>query len=60
VREAFPGTVEIVAGWLSPNEAPGWGIDLDEKAAAAQPATLSDHDEWAAGVRDLSRGLIAP
>jgi mannonate dehydratase len=60
VREVFPGTLEIVDGWLSPNEAPGWGIDLDEKAAAAHPAALSGHDEWAAGVRDLSGGLVAP
>ncbi|WP_308164432.1 enolase C-terminal domain-like protein [Agromyces sp. ISL-38] len=60
VREVFPGTIEIVDGWMTPNAAPGWGIDLDEKAAANFPPGLSAHDAWAAGVRDLSGGLIAP
>jgi mannonate dehydratase len=60
VREVFPGTIGIVDGWMTPNAAPGWGIDLDEKAAANFPPGLSAHDAWAAGVRDLSGGLIAP
>jgi mannonate dehydratase len=60
VHEVFPGTLDIVDGWLTPNDAPGWGIDLDEKAAARHPARLSGHDRWAAGVRDLSGGLVPP
>lgn len=56
----FPGTLRIVDGWLTPNEAPGWGIDLDEREAARYPAGLSGHDEWAAGVRGLDGGLYAP
>ena len=60
VHEVFPGTLRIRDGWLTPNEAPGWGIDLDETAAARFPADLSGHDAWAAGVRGLDGGLIAP
>ncbi|MEV6964091.1 enolase C-terminal domain-like protein [Hamadaea sp. NPDC051192] len=60
VHEVFPGTLRIVDGWLKPNEQPGWGIDLDEQAAARFPAGLSGHDAWAAGVRGLDGGLIAP
>ncbi len=59
-EQVFPGTLRIVDGWLRPNEAPGWGITIDEEAAAAYPATLSGHDAWAAGVRGIDGGLIAP
>lgn len=60
VHEVFPGTLQITDGWLRPNEKPGWGIDLDESAARRWPADLSRHDAWAAGVRGLDGGLIAP
>lgn len=60
VHEVFPGTLRIERGWLRPNEAPGWGIDLDETAAARFPAGLSGHDAWAARVRGPDGGLIAP
>ncbi|MFF4616412.1 enolase C-terminal domain-like protein [Nonomuraea jabiensis] len=60
VHEVFPGTLRIENGWLRPNEGPGWGIDLDESAAARHPAGLSGHDAWAARVRGLDGGLIAP
>jgi mannonate dehydratase len=59
-HEVFPGTLRIVDGWLRPNETPGFGIDLDEAAAARFPPGLSGHDAWAAGVRGLDGGLIAP
>lgn len=58
--EVFPGTLVAAHGWLTPNEAPGWGIDLDERAAAAYPPGLSGHDEWAAGVRGRDGGLGMP
>lgn len=29
--EVVPGTLEITSGWLRPNDAPGWGIDLGEQ-----------------------------
>ncbi|NUT34416.1 MAG: starvation-sensing protein RspA, partial [Hamadaea sp.] len=60
VHEVFPGTLRIERGWLRPHETPGWGIDLDEKAAARFPAGLSGHDAWAARVRARDGGLIAP
>lgn len=37
VREVFPGAPEISGGYLYASERPGWGIDLDEKAAAKYP-----------------------
>jgi mannonate dehydratase len=58
--EVFPGTLPIVDGWIRPNEAPGWGIDIDEEAAARYPAGLSSHDEWAAGVRSPDGALQYP
>src|SRR3954447_3393955 len=59
-HEVFPGTLRIENGWLRPNDAPGWGIDLDEVAAARFTPELSQHDAWAAQVRGLDGGLIAP
>jgi mannonate dehydratase len=60
VHEVFPGTLRIVDGWIAPNEAPGWGIDVDEKAAAAHPPRTSHHDRWALGVRGPDGALAAP
>jgi mannonate dehydratase len=36
-REVFSGCPELKNGYLYANEAPGWGIELDEKAAAKYP-----------------------
>lgn len=60
VHEVFPGTPRVRDGWWHPNDAPGWGIEIDEEAAAAYPAQLSGHDEWAAGVRRPDGALEAP
>lgn len=60
VHEVFPGTLVAHRGWLIPNEAPGFGIELDERAAARYPAELSLHDAWAAGVRGRDGGLVFP
>lgn len=60
VHEVFPGTLRIERGWLRPNEEPGWGIDLDEKAAAEHPAGLAGMDGWVLGVRGPDGGLFAP
>lgn len=60
VHEVFPGTPRVVDGWWYPNDEPGWGIEIDEEAAARYPAELSGHDAWAAGVRGIDGGLIAP
>jgi mannonate dehydratase len=59
-HEVFPGTLRIENGYLTPNDAPGWGIDIDEDAAARYPAKLSGHDAWAAGVRRPDGALEAP
>lgn len=37
VREVFSGVPEMKNGYLYVNEAPGWGIEVDEKAAARYP-----------------------
>ncbi|MCL5744456.1 MAG: starvation-sensing protein RspA [Acidobacteria bacterium] len=37
VREVFSGCPEMRNGYLWPNEKPGWGIEVDEKAAAKYP-----------------------
>ena len=36
-REVFPGCPEMKDGYLYANEAPGWGIEVDEQAAAKYP-----------------------
>jgi mannonate dehydratase len=38
VREVFPGTPVAVGGQLWPSDAPGLGVDLDERLAARYPA----------------------
>ncbi|HUQ94578.1 MAG TPA: enolase C-terminal domain-like protein [Bryobacteraceae bacterium] len=42
LREVFPGTPVVRDGYLFINEAPGFGVDLNEKAAARYPSSLSD------------------
>ena len=39
LREVFPGTPELRGGFLWANDGPGWGVDLDEAAAARYPIT---------------------
>jgi len=36
-REVFQGCPVMKDGYLYPNDAPGWGIEVDEKAAAKYP-----------------------
>ena len=36
-REVFPGAPEIRKGYMYANDQPGWGIDIDERAAAKYP-----------------------
>ncbi|MFC1692359.1 enolase C-terminal domain-like protein [Candidatus Latescibacterota bacterium] len=46
-REVFPGCPELKDGYLFVNEAPGFGVDIDEKLAAKFP--LSDdpmYNNW--------------
>ena len=37
LQEVFQGCPVMKDGYLYPNEAPGWGIEVDEKAAAKYP-----------------------
>ena len=59
-HEVFPGTPVVHDGYLYPSDAPGWGVDLDEKAAAAHPPTKFLHERWSARVRRPDGGLDAP
>jgi mannonate dehydratase len=59
-HEVFPGTPDVIDGHLYPSTDPGWGVDLDEKAAAKYPPTKFLHDRWAAQVRRPDGGLEPP
>jgi mannonate dehydratase len=46
--EVFPGTPVPRDGCLKPSEAPGLGVDFDERAAAKHPPPPpGQHDRWA-------------
>jgi len=50
-HQVFPGTPVVHDGHLFPSDAPGWGVDLDEKAAAAFPrpsSCMSAGQRWSA------------
>lgn len=55
LREVFPGTPVVRNGYLYLNEAPGFGVDLNESAAAKYPATLGDGNF---GPKRFSNGSI--
>jgi mannonate dehydratase len=59
-HEVFPGTPVVHDGHLTPSAEPGWGVDLDEKAAAQHPPTKFLHESWSARVRRPDGGLEAP
>ncbi|MEU8269582.1 enolase C-terminal domain-like protein [Sphaerisporangium sp. NPDC049002] len=56
----FPGTLVPRGGYLYPNDAPGWGIDVDEAAAAGYPPVTHLFERWAATVRRPDGGIEAP
>lgn len=58
--EVFPGTPVAVDGYLYPSDAPGWGVDLDEKLAAKFVPETGLHERWAARVRRPDGGLESP
>ncbi|MFI6392923.1 enolase C-terminal domain-like protein [Nonomuraea sp. NPDC050547] len=60
VHEVFPGTLRTVNGYLTPSDRPGWGIDLDERAALRHPPKTHLHERWAAQVRRPDGGIEAP
>ena len=59
-HEVFPGTPVVRDGHLHPSDQPGWGVDLDEAAAAKYPPTKFLHERWSARVRRPDGGLEAP
>ncbi|WP_194923774.1 enolase C-terminal domain-like protein [Catenulispora pinisilvae] len=59
-HEVFPGTPVVREGHLYPSDAPGWGIELDESAAAKFPPVKFLHERWSAQVRRPDGGLEAP
>jgi mannonate dehydratase len=59
-NEVFPGTPVVREGHLTPSDAPGWGVDLDEREAAKYPPTKFLHERWSTGVRHPDGGLDAP
>jgi len=59
-HEVFPGTPVVRDGHLYPSEQPGWGVDIDEDAAAKFPPTKFLHERWSARVRRPDGGLEAP
>lgn len=59
-HEVFPGTPVVANGHLYPSDQPGWGVDLDEKAAARFGPTYHLFDRWVAQIRKPDGGLEAP
>jgi mannonate dehydratase len=45
LQEVFHGCPVLKNGYLYPNEAPGWGIEVDEKAAAKYPFGFGEQGE---------------
>jgi mannonate dehydratase len=45
VREVFSGCPEMKDGYLYANEAPGWGIEVDQRAAARFPFGTGERGE---------------
>lgn len=44
-RGVFDGLPELREGYLYPNDRPGWGMDIDEAAAARFPGS-AEHVQW--------------
>ncbi|WP_127795379.1 enolase C-terminal domain-like protein [Agromyces sp. LHK192] len=60
VLDVFPGTLQPAAGFLAPSPEPGWGIGLDERAAARHEPQPYAHERWAAQVRRPDGFLESP
>jgi mannonate dehydratase len=60
VHEIFPGTPVISSGFATASDQPGWGVDLDEKAAAEFPPVFHGHERWTARVRRPDGAVEAP
>jgi mannonate dehydratase len=58
MREVFPGAPTMNNGYMHVNEAPGWGVDLDEEAARKFP--LPEHPGFWEPVRRGDGTSIRP
>jgi mannonate dehydratase len=58
--EVFPGTPVVKDGHLTPSQAPGWGVELDEKEATKYPPVKFRHESWSTQVRRPDGSLDAP
>ncbi len=59
LREIFPGTPTIKNGYMYVNEAPGLGVDMDEKLAAKYPLPNVQLNNWTQ-VRKNDGTIIRP
>ncbi len=57
-REVFPGSPTVEKGYMYVNEAPGFGVDIDEKLAAKFP--LPDHPGYWKPVRRPDGTAVRP
>jgi mannonate dehydratase len=48
-REVFQGCPELKNGYVYPSDKPGWGIEVDEKAAAKYPYGANDRNKLNGG-----------
>jgi mannonate dehydratase len=60
VHEIFPGTPRIEAGYAYASDAPGWGVEVDERLAAAHPPVFGVHERWTSTVRRPDGSILAP
>jgi mannonate dehydratase len=58
--EVFPGCPVPRGGYLFPSPSPGWGVEVDERAAAKYPPETGLFEKWATRVRRPDGGLEAP
>lgn len=60
IREVFPGAPTGTGGVLAPSTAPGWGVGLDEAAAARHPPVRPDRLSGFEGLRRADGSLQRP
>lgn len=58
--DIFPGAPTARAGAVTPNTAPGWGIEVDERVAADHPPVPSDRLSGFEGLRRADGSLQRP
>ena len=55
VQEVFHGCPLAKNGYVAPNDAPGWGIEVDEKAAAKYPYGTGERNQFNGGWGEIRR-----